>query len=41
VPLTSSSTAARRAAAELLGTGNLTALDGALDFSEFDALFRY
>ncbi|MET9344862.1 isocitrate lyase/phosphoenolpyruvate mutase family protein [Nonomuraea sp. NPDC003804] len=33
-------TAARRAAAELLGTGSLTALDGSLDFSELDVLFR-
>ncbi|WP_344579964.1 isocitrate lyase/phosphoenolpyruvate mutase family protein [Nonomuraea roseoviolacea] len=33
-------TAARRAAAELLGTGGLTALDGSLGFGELDALFR-
>ncbi|MFC7642299.1 hypothetical protein ACFQX6_16100 [Streptosporangium lutulentum] len=33
--------AARRAAAELLGAGSLTALDGSLDFSELDALFRH
>ncbi|MGV9778318.1 isocitrate lyase/PEP mutase family protein [Streptosporangium sp. NPDC003464] len=33
-------TAARRAAAELLGAGGLTALDGSLDFSELDVLFR-
>ncbi|MDX3103591.1 isocitrate lyase/phosphoenolpyruvate mutase family protein [Nonomuraea angiospora] len=32
--------ATRRAAAELLGTGALTALDGSLDFSELDVLFR-
>ncbi|MEV4015451.1 isocitrate lyase/phosphoenolpyruvate mutase family protein [Nonomuraea angiospora] len=32
--------ATRRAAAELLGTGGLTALDGSLDFSELDVLFR-
>lgn len=31
-------TAARRAAAELLGTGGLTSLDGSLDFGELDAL---
>lgn len=33
-------TAARRAAAELLGTGGLTALNGSLDFSELNVLFR-
>ncbi|MFD1544725.1 isocitrate lyase/PEP mutase family protein [Nonomuraea guangzhouensis] len=33
-------TATRRAAAELLGTGGLTALDGSLGFSELDVLFR-
>lgn len=33
--------AAHRAAAELLGTGGLTALDDSLDFSELDALFRH
>ncbi|WP_431932074.1 isocitrate lyase/PEP mutase family protein [Nonomuraea jabiensis] len=32
--------ATRRAAAELLTTGGLTALDGSLDFSELDVLFR-
>ncbi|MEU7898423.1 isocitrate lyase/phosphoenolpyruvate mutase family protein [Nonomuraea sp. NPDC049152] len=34
-------TAARTAAAELLGTGGLTALDGSLDFGEIDVLFRH
>ncbi|MET8158923.1 isocitrate lyase/phosphoenolpyruvate mutase family protein [Sphaerisporangium sp. NPDC005289] len=34
-------TAVREAAAELLGTGNLTALDGSLDFSELNGLFRH
>ncbi|MEV0230834.1 isocitrate lyase/phosphoenolpyruvate mutase family protein [Nonomuraea sp. NPDC050786] len=33
-------TAARRAAAELLGTGTFTALEGSLDFSEVNGLFR-
>ncbi|MFB7619548.1 isocitrate lyase/phosphoenolpyruvate mutase family protein [Kitasatospora sp. NPDC056181] len=33
-------TAARRAAAELLGAGTLTELDGALGFGELDALYR-
>ncbi|MEU6232370.1 isocitrate lyase/phosphoenolpyruvate mutase family protein [Kitasatospora sp. NPDC047058] len=33
-------TAARRAAAELLGAGTLTGLDGALGFGELDALFQ-
>ncbi|GAA3255195.1 isocitrate lyase/PEP mutase family protein [Nonomuraea helvata] len=34
-------TAARSAAAELLGTGGLTALEGSLDFSELNGLFRH
>jgi 2-methylisocitrate lyase-like PEP mutase family enzyme len=33
-------TAARRAAAELLGPGTLTELDGALGFGELDGLYR-
>ncbi|MEO3862120.1 isocitrate lyase/phosphoenolpyruvate mutase family protein [Acrocarpospora sp. B8E8] len=33
-------TAARRAAAELLGTGGLTTLNDSMDFTELDALFR-
>ncbi|MFG3051434.1 isocitrate lyase/phosphoenolpyruvate mutase family protein [Kitasatospora sp. NPDC048239] len=34
-------TAARRAAAELLGAGTLTELEGALGFGELDALYRH
>ncbi|GAA2827472.1 isocitrate lyase/phosphoenolpyruvate mutase family protein [Kitasatospora sp. CM 4170] len=34
-------TAARRAAAELLGTGTLAELDGSLGFGELDALYRH